>query len=89
MRKRSNDDKFELVQNVVIAKFQQVMLTEFLPALGITQRDLENAKPMFNGDGVSMEFSIAYRLGHDLIPNNVGGIDVRDTFGAEVWFPYS
>ena len=25
LRKRSNDDKFELVQNVVIAKFEQVI----------------------------------------------------------------
>ena len=89
MRKRSVDDKFELVQNVVIAKFQQVMLTEFLPALGITLGDLEDTKPILNGNGVSMEFSIAYRLGHDLIGNDVGGIDIREAFGAEVRFACS
>ena len=85
LRKRSVDAKFELVRNVVIAKFQQVMITEFLPALGITLGDLEDAKPMFDGNGVSMEFSIAYRLGHDLIGNDIGGIEVRDAFRSEVW----
>ena len=80
----SANQKFNLVQNVVIAKFQQVVLTEFLPALGITQADLEAAEAMDNRNGVSVEFSIAYRLGHDLIGNDVGGIDIADAFGSEV-----
>ena len=78
------DEKFERVRNVIVGKFQQVMLTEFLPALGITQDDLENAEAKFDGNGIGMEFSIAYRVGHDLIGNSVGNIDVVDAFGAEV-----
>ena len=80
----SPDDKFTLVHNVVIAKFQQVVLTEFLPALGITKQDVEKAQPMVTLKGVSVEFSIAYRLGHDLIGNTVDGITIADAFNAEV-----
>ena len=80
----SEDAKFNLVRNVVIAKFQQVVLTEFLPALGITQKNLEDAEGMVKGPGISVEFSIAYRLGHDLIGNDVGGIDLAAAFNAEV-----
>eukprot|EP00892_Ulva_mutabilis_P005801 jgi/Ulvmu1/3593/UM017_0005.1 len=79
----SEDAKFDLVRDVVIAKFQQVVLTEFLPALGITQRDLETAEGMVRSSGISVEFSIAYRLGHDLIGNDVGGIDLTGAFNAE------
>ena len=82
----SADARFDLVRNVVIAKFQQVVLTEFLPALGITQGDLEAASRLIITPDVSMEFSIAYRLGHDLIPNAVGGIDIADAFNAENFF---
>eukprot|EP00892_Ulva_mutabilis_P004587 jgi/Ulvmu1/24/UM001_0025.1 len=79
----SEDDKFELVQNVLVAKFQQVVLTEFLPALGITQKDLEDAESKTRLKGVSVEFSIAYRLGHDIIPNAVGDISIADAFNSE------
>ena len=82
----SEDGKFDLVRNVIIAKFQQVVLTEFLPALGITQSDLEGADRLINGPDVSVEFSIAYRLGHDLIANSVGTIDIADAFNAENFF---
>eukprot|EP00892_Ulva_mutabilis_P006210 jgi/Ulvmu1/3961/UM180_0001.1 len=79
----SADARFDLVRSVIRAKFQQVVLTEFLPAFGITQTDLEESMRMLNTPDVSMEFSIAYRLGHDLIPNTVGGIDIADTFNSE------
>eukprot|EP00892_Ulva_mutabilis_P005800 jgi/Ulvmu1/3592/UM017_0004.1 len=82
----SEDAKFDLVRDVVIAKFQQVVLTEFLPALGITQRDLETAEGMVRSSGISVEFSIAYRLGHDLIGNDVGGIDLTGAFNAEDFY---
>eukprot|EP00892_Ulva_mutabilis_P004032 jgi/Ulvmu1/1/UM001_0001.1 len=82
----SEDAKFDLVRNVVIAKFQQVVLTEFLPALGITQADLSSASRLINTPDVSVEFSIAYRLGHDLIGNTVGGISIADAFNAENFF---
>ena len=85
-RGMSSSRKFDLVRRIVIAKFQQVVLEEFLPALGITQQDLEDAEAKARGRGVSVEFSIAYRLGHDLIGNDVGGIDIADAFNAEVWF---
>eukprot|EP00892_Ulva_mutabilis_P004920 jgi/Ulvmu1/27/UM001_0028.1 len=82
----SEDAKFDLVRNIVIAKFQQVVLTEFLPALGITQKTLEGAQRKVNSNGISVEFSIAYRLGHDLIGNDVGGIDIAQSFNAETFF---
>ena len=78
------DANFDLVRDVIIAKFQQVVLTEFLPALGIAQQDLEGVQAKVDNAGVSMEFSIAYRLGHDLIGNDVGGVDIADAFNAEV-----
>eukprot|EP00892_Ulva_mutabilis_P006087 jgi/Ulvmu1/3850/UM018_0067.1 len=77
---------FNLVRNVVIAKLQQVVLTEFLPALGITQAALRGAEAKVRGPGVSVEFSIAYRLGHDLIGNSAGNIDVADAFNSESFF---
>ena len=57
----SEDAKFDLVRNVIIGKFQQIVLTEFLPALGITQTDLQEATRLINTPDVSVEFSIAYR----------------------------
>ena len=80
----SGDQKFARVQNIVIAKFQQVILMEFLPALGITQADLEAADELSTANGVSVEFSIAYRLGHDLIGNTVGDMPVAEAFDSEV-----
>eukprot|EP00892_Ulva_mutabilis_P011613 jgi/Ulvmu1/8824/UM049_0004.1 len=82
----SEDAKFDLVRNVIIAKFQQIVLTEFLPALGIFQADVEGATRLINTPAVSVEFSIAYRLGHDLIGNTVGGINIADTFNSEDFF---
>ena len=82
----SSGGKFDLVRDVVKAKFQQVVLTEFLPALGISQADLEAADRLINTPDVSVEFSIAYRLGHDLIGNTVGGIEIASTFNAENFF---
>ena len=80
----TEDAKFTLVRNVVVAKFQQVVLTEFLPALGISQKEVEDAESKLDIPGISVEFSIAYRLGHDLIGNDVGGISIADAFNAEV-----
>jgi len=82
----SADARFDLVRNVIIAKFQQVVLTEFLPALGISRADVEGATRLINTPDVSVEFSIAYRLGHDLIGNTVGPIDIADAFNAESFF---
>lgn len=58
---RSEEDLFNLVRNVIIAKVQQVVLQEFLPALGITQADLESAQRLINTPDTSTEFSMAYR----------------------------
>eukprot|EP00892_Ulva_mutabilis_P006084 jgi/Ulvmu1/3848/UM018_0064.1 len=85
-RRKSSSQKFDIVKRIVTAKFQQVVLEEFLPALGITQKDLEDAKAITTGRGVSAEFSIAYRLGHDLIGNKVGTIDIANTFNAESFY---
>eukprot|EP00892_Ulva_mutabilis_P005792 jgi/Ulvmu1/3585/UM169_0003.1 len=77
---------FDLVQSVVIAKLQQVVLTEFLPALGISQAELEATERLINTPDTSTEFSMAYRMGHDLVPNMVGDIYVADTFMPESVF---
>eukprot|EP00892_Ulva_mutabilis_P008155 jgi/Ulvmu1/5711/UM024_0060.1 len=87
----SVDAKFQLVRSVIIAKFQQVVLTEFLPALGITQEDVENVtgqvkSTMLNRPDASVEFSIAYRLGHDLIGDTAGRFNIDDMFDAESFF---
>ena len=57
----SEDAKFDLVRNVVVAKFQQIILSEFLPALGITREDLMSAQRLINSPDVSAEFGIAFR----------------------------
>jgi hypothetical protein len=36
------------------------------------------------GDRVSVEFSIAYRLGHTMIPDSLGDIDVATLFDGQV-----
>lgn len=54
---------------------QVITLTEFLPALGVTMEGLEAAAMKgFVVDGIfaTAEFSIAYRLGHDIIPHFIG-----------------
>lgn len=58
----SADAKFDLVKKIIISKYQQVILTEFLPALGISQSDLQSAQRKMNRPDVSAEFSIAYRF---------------------------
>ena len=57
----SEEQLFDLVQSVVVAKLQQVVLTEFLPSLGITQTELEGAQRLVNSPDTSTEFSMAYR----------------------------
>lgn len=53
--------QFELARAVVIAKWQRVVLEEFLPTFGITQADLLAATPLVRTPAVSVEFSIGYR----------------------------
>eukprot|EP00892_Ulva_mutabilis_P005365 jgi/Ulvmu1/31/UM001_0033.1 len=80
------NQQFSLARAVVTAKWQQVVLTEFLPALGISQADVEQATPLDNRPDMSMEFSIAYRLGHDIIGDFVGSISIADAFNGEAFF---
>lgn len=55
-----------------------MVLTGFLPALGISWADVPGAMPQTTPHGVSVEYSIAYGLGHDLIGNDVGDLEVAD-----------
>ena len=71
---KSPNQKFDIAKAVVTAKLQQITVTGFLPALGITQADLEAAVPKLGNSFVSVEFSMAYRLGHTMIPDNVGNL---------------
>ena len=76
--------KFNIDKAVVTAKLHQITVTGFLPALGITQADLEASTGKIGGSLVSAEFSIAYRLGHTMIPDNVGNIDIASLFDGQV-----
>jgi hypothetical protein len=80
----TGNQQFDLVKAVVTAKMQQISVTGFLPALGITQADLEASTGLISSSMVSVEFSIAYRLGHTMIPDFVGSIDVADLFDGQV-----
>ena len=56
---------------VVRAKFQQITVKEFLPTLGIREGDLRSWRPRLRQPDVAIEFMIAYRFGHDIIPDRV------------------
>lgn len=55
--------QFNMARAVVTAKWQKVVLEEFLPTFGITQADLQAAVPLVSTPAVSVEFSIGYRYG--------------------------
>eukprot|EP00892_Ulva_mutabilis_P005607 jgi/Ulvmu1/3418/UM016_0037.1 len=82
----SADAKFELVKKIITSKYQRVILEEFLPALGISQSDLQSATRKMNRPDVTVEFSIAYRLGHDLIGDSVGSLSIASSFNGEAFF---
>lgn len=74
---------------VVVAKMQQITMTEFLPALGITEADLRSApcpqRSVADSKFVTVEFATsAYRFGHDLVPDNIGKFRTADIFNGEV-----
>lgn len=73
---------------VVEAKLQQITMTEFLPALGITESDLRNAPAQPNGTSsefVTVEFATAaFRFGHDLVPDMIGQFKTADIFNGQV-----
>ena len=68
------------------AKLQQITMTEFLPALGITKSDLQNAPSQPQSSKfVSVEFATAaFRFGHDLVPDYIGGFPTADIFNGQV-----
>lgn len=78
--------QFDLARAVLTAKWQRVVLEEFLPALGITQAELQAAAPVLQSPSISVEFSIGFRLGHDLIGDVVGDVGIVEAFNAEAFF---
>ena len=56
---------------IVIAKYQLITLTRFLPALGISASDVRDHSPTFDSPAILMEFDISYRFGHDMIPDSI------------------
>ena len=56
---------------VVQAKLQQITVKEFLPLLGLSERSVRNYCSNKATADISIEWMIAYRFGHDLIPDNV------------------
>ena len=83
-KRLSANKKYDIVRNTVIAKMQQVAVNEWLPAFGISKRDLQKSRAMTQSSTVSVEFSVAYRLGHTLIPDLVAGFKLADLFDAQV-----
>jgi hypothetical protein len=75
-----------LHMQVVVAKLQTITVREFLPALGITMADLRRWVPKTQNPNISVEFLMAYRMGHDMIRNNVGSRSVTDLFDGEKFF---
>lgn len=74
---------------VVEAKLQQITMTEFLPALGITEVDLKSAPSQpHSSEFVSVEFATAvFRFGHDLVPDHIGDFKTADIFNGQVCPP--
>lgn len=102
LSKRTGNRQFQIAKAVVVAKMQQITVNGFLPALGITQPDLEASQEGVAGSrffqrfgakgrgkrnprkNVSLEFSMAYRLGHTMIPDVMGDINIVDLFDGQV-----
>lgn len=62
-------------------------MTEFFPALGITEEALRSAPlPPQSSKFVSVEFATAaFRFGHDLVPDHIGDFKTVDIFNGQVW----
>ena len=73
-----------IAKKTVIAKIQQISVNEWLPALGINKKMLRKSKGMTRSSRVSVEFSVAYRLGHTMIPDTLAGFKVSDLFDGQV-----
>ena len=66
---------------------QWITIREFLPALGIRQPQLYRKAALgFTVDNSlsTVEFSIAWRLGHTVIPDMLGTREISDLFRGEV-----
>lgn len=82
----TGDEKFDIVKSTVISKMQWITIREFLPALGIRQPQLnQKAAEGFTVDNSlsTVEFSIAWRLGHTVIPDMLGTREISDLFRGE------
>lgn len=88
MRRLTSNRKFRIVKSTVIAKLQQITVNEFLPAFDIDKRMLQRSRGMVNTDRVSVEFSIAYRMGHTMIPDKFAGLNIADLFDSQVCAPF-
>lgn len=79
----TEEERFWKARQVVVAKLQHIVYSEWLPALfGPGQMHLLDSVPL-RGDGLrmSMEFSvIAYRMGHSLIPEQIGDFPIPQLF---------
>jgi hypothetical protein len=85
-KSKSPDEKYRIAKSTVIAKMQQITVNEFLPALGITKSALQNTKQKISSRESTVEFSIGYRLGHTLIPDQIGSFTVADMFDGQVCY---
>lgn len=85
-KRLSSDRKYTIVRSTVIAKMQQVAVNEWLPALGISKRDLQRSKAMTRSSTVSVEFSVAFRFGHTLIPDSIAGFKLASLFDGQAFF---
>jgi hypothetical protein len=58
----------------------------FLPSLGITEEAVRTFPAPIDTPDISVEFQIAYRFGHDMIPPSIGTFDTTTLFGSEDFF---
>jgi hypothetical protein len=80
----SDEDIFLKARQFVIAELQVIAYKEWLPALLGSQTYLLGSavhNPSVDGR-IAQEFSVvAYRMGHSMIPNQLGDVLLRDLFG--------
>ena len=78
----TEEEKYWKSRDIVIAKIQHITYTEWLPALFGSQSGLLNTVQE-RGDNtrVTSEFSLAaFRIGHSLIPDNIGQFSLLSMF---------
>ena len=78
----SGDELFWKVRQIVVAKFQHIAYSEWIPAIFGSQAHLLQDVPLTtSGLRMKMEFSVlAFRFGHSMIPDTIGNFTLPVLF---------